>query len=180
MTDATGAGMHAADSPAKVETFSFPKFILAPYVATPPDVVRRMLALAQLGAGDFVYDIGCGDGRVIIEAARLHQASGVGIDIEPYWIEQSKQNAASAGVSERVRFELRDGMSADLSEATVIFMYLVHWSTQKLAQLILANARPGTRIVSHSFPIEAWVPEQIDSFIDAGGSPRTLYLWRLA
>lgn len=159
--------------------YSPPLHILAPYVPTPLDVVARLLELAQVTAGDVVHDLGCGDGRVVIEAARQHQASGVGVDTERYWIEQATQNAAAAGVSHLVLFQLQDALTADLSSATVIVLYLLHWSTQRLAPLIAARARAGTRVVSHGFPIDSWVPEKVESFTDSSGTPRTLYLWRL-
>lgn len=153
--------------------------ILAPYMATPQDVVERMLLLAAVGADDHVLDLGCGDGRVAISAARLHGATGSGIDIEPYWIEQSRHNAALAGVASHVDFSAQDATQCDLSRASVVFLYLVHWSMQMMAPRLRSQLRPGARIVSLSFPIDGWKPTEVDRFVDAGGVERTLYLWVL-
>lgn len=148
-------------------------------MATPQDVVERMLRLAAVGADDHVLDLGCGDGRVAISAARLHGATGSGIDIEPYWIEESRRNAEAAGVSPRVAFSAEDATQCDLSRASVVFLYLVHWSMQLMAPRLRAELRAGARIVSLSFPIDGWKPSQVDRFVDAGGVERTLYLWVL-
>jgi ribosomal protein L11 methylase PrmA len=154
-----------------------PLHILAPYVPTPPDVVLRMLDLAQVQSSDVVFDLGSGDGRLVIAAAKMAGARGVGVDIEPYWVEQASANARAAGVSHLARFEHQDALSADLTAATVVFLYLVHWSTQLLATRILAQVADGTRVVSHGFPIDCISSVRIDSFIDASGQARSLYLW---
>ena len=149
--------------------------VLAPYMATPPEVVERMLRLAAVGADDLVYDLGCGDGRILIAAA-CAGASGVGVDIESHWVELSRLNANAAGVAERVRFEQADALSLDLRQATVVVLYLVHWSVQRVLARVRSQCAPGTRVVSHSFPIELdgarseWV-------IDAEGQRRQIHLW---
>lgn len=153
-----------------------PLHILAPYVATPHEVVERMIRLAAVEPGDVVYDLGCGDGRVVIAAAQ-RGATGVGIDIEPYWVEQSRSSAAAAGVSHLTRFEHGDAVVMDLSPASVVFLYLVHWSTQLVAQKLFNGVRPGTRVVSHSFPIAALAPSAIETMTDAEGITRTIGLW---
>jgi SAM-dependent methyltransferase len=150
-------------------------YILAPYVPTPPDVVERMLRLADVGPSDVVFDLGCGDGRVVIAAAGSTGAHGVGVDIEPYWVELARANATAAGVSHLTRFDQQDALAVDLTPATVVFLYLVHWSTQMLAARILAQVADGTRIVSHSFPI-AGLGARTDTFIDASGTQRSLHL----
>lgn len=154
-----------------------PRYILAPYVPTPPDVVERMLDLAQVANEDLVYDLGCGDGRIPIAAAQRCGARGYGVDIEPYWVAQACANAKQAGVADRVCFELRDALAIDLSPATVLMLYLVEWSTAKLQPLIVSAARVGTRIVSHSFNMPGWAPTHVDKFVDVGGTARKLYLW---
>ena len=156
------------------------RYILAPYVATPHDVVERLLHLADVRADDRVFDLGCGDGRVVIAAAKNFGASGVGIDIEPWWIEQANQNARDAGVEERVRFEAADALYFDVSNASVVFVYLVHWSMQKIAPLLRTQLAPGTRVVSLSFPIDDWQPTRSERFVDAEGSERVLHLWVVA
>jgi cyclopropane fatty-acyl-phospholipid synthase-like methyltransferase len=156
-----------------------PRYILAPFVPTPEDVVERMLQLAEVTSRDLVYDLGCGDGRIIITAATKYGARGVGVDIEPYWVAESRSSAKQAGVDHLVRFSLEDAMTVDLSAATVVMLYLVHWSTSKLQPIIKRQVKPGTRIVSHSFAMDDWTPEKTETFTDASGSVRRLYLWTL-
>jgi tRNA G37 N-methylase Trm5 len=150
---------------------------LAPYVASPPDVVDRMLTLAKVGPGDVVYDLGCGDGRIVIAAAQKFGARGVGVDIDPRLINLAEANAKAAGVSSRVKFLLEDAMKVDVSDATVVTLYLLSASNVKLRPLLTKQLRRGTRIVSHSFAIGDWEPDVVDSFRDAAGTARTLYLW---
>lgn len=157
--------------------FRPPRHILAPYVATPEDVVDRMLRLAGTSARDIVYDLGCGDGRVLIRAAALFGARGVGVDVEPYWVEQSRLNASAAGVSPLVRFEPGDALDVDLSPASVVFLYLVPWSTQLVADRVFRSSRPGTRVVSHSFPVEGRPAAATETFLDGEGVSRRIGLW---
>lgn len=152
--------------------------VLAPYVPTPQDVVERMLALAGVGANDVVYDLGCGDGRLVITAARKYGARGVGVDIEPERIAESRANAKAAGVESLVTFHLQDAMTVDVSEATVVTLYLLSSSNLKLRPLLTKQLRPGARIVSHAFSMGDWKPEKVETFTDANGSTRTLFLWR--
>lgn len=150
---------------------------LAPFVPTPPDVVDRMLTLARVGPDDVVYDLGCGDGRIVIAAAQKFGARGVGVDIDPRLIVQAEANAKAAGVQNRVRFLIEDAMKVDVSDATVVTLYLLSASNVKLRPLLTKQLRRGARIVSHSFAIGDWEPEVVDTFRDAAGTSRTLYLW---
>lgn len=152
------------------------RYILAPYLATPPEVVARMVELADVRATDCVYDLGCGDGRLLIEAARARGAAGLGVDIEPYWIEQSRLNASQAGVSDLARFELQDALEVDFAPATVVFLYLVQWSTQRVLERLLRYCAPGTRIVSHSFGFDTVLESITEVFVDQAGNPRSLHL----
>ena len=156
-----------------------PLYILAPYVPTPQDVVERMLELAQVNNKDVVYDLGCGDGRIVITAASKYGARGVGVDIEPYWKSESQANAKHAGVEDLVTFTAGDALTIDLSQATVVTLYLVEWSTAKLQPIIRNQVKPGTRIVSHSFGTEmdGWTPDKTEEFIDASGAKRNVHLW---
>ncbi len=154
-----------------------PRYILAPYLATPEDVVSRMLELAKVGPEDVVLDLGCGDGRVVIAAARDCGARGLGVDIEPYWIEQSRANAAAAGVEDRVHFSHGDALETDLGAATVVFLYLVEWSTRLIAEELRKRCAPGTRVLSHSFAIEAQEGTRTETLVDTSGARRTLHLW---
>jgi SAM-dependent methyltransferase len=154
-----------------------PLYILAPFVPTPPDVVDRMLQLGEVTSQDSVYDLGCGDGRIIIAAAKKCGARGVGLDIEPYRVAESQSNAQAAGVEQLVTFKHQDAMTVDLSEATVVMIYLVHWSTEKLLPIIAKAARAGTRVISHNFGMADWTPIRTEEFRDKGGETHTLYLW---
>jgi SAM-dependent methyltransferase len=154
-----------------------PRYILAPYVPTPPEVVERMIDLAGVQPDDRVYDLGCGDGRLAIAASEIRGARSLGVDVEPYWVERSQLNASAAGVAHLAKFEQGDATSLDLRPATVIFMYLVDWSTQLLARSILQQCAPGTRVVSHSFPFEMGLATRSESFADSEGQPRRIHLW---
>ena len=152
---------------------------LAPYVPTPPEVVDRMLALARVGPNDVVYDLGCGDGRIVIAAARKYGARGVGVDIDPVRINESIANARKAGVEKLVTFKVQDAMQTDVSDATVVTLYLLSFANVQLRPILEKQLQPGARIVSHNFGMGNWEPDQVDSFTDSNGGTRTLYLWRV-
>ncbi|OFW03913.1 MAG: hypothetical protein A3I61_07695 [Acidobacteria bacterium RIFCSPLOWO2_02_FULL_68_18] len=149
----------------------------APFVPTPPDVVDRMLVLAGVRATDVVYDLGCGDGRIVIAAARTWGARGVGVDLDPARIEEARQNARRAGVEHLVTFRVEDARDTDVSRATVVTLYLVAALNAQLRPRLAAQLRPGARIVSHNFPIGDWEPDRVEVFRSADGQARTLYLW---
>ena len=152
---------------------------LAPYVPTPDDVVARMLALAGVTKDDVVYDLGSGDGRIPIAAAKLHGARGVGIEIDPKRIEEARANAKAAGVEHLVEFRRQDVMTADVSQATVVTLYLLTSSNVKLRPMLTRQLKPGSRIVSHAFSMgPAWPPDRIDRFSTERGDEITLYLWK--
>jgi SAM-dependent methyltransferase len=129
---------------------------LAPYVQTPPAVVDRMLELADVAPGDRVFDLGCGDGRIVIRAAERFGAGGVGIDIVPERIAEAREAARRAGVENLVEFRLQDVLSADFSAATVVFLYLIPESNALLRPLLEQRLSPGTRVISHAYPIPGW------------------------
>ena len=151
---------------------------LAPYVPTPQDVVDRMLKLAEVGPNDVVYDLGCGDGRIVITAAKEYGARGVGVDLDPQRIKESEANAKQAGVQDRVTFKLQDASTVDVSDATVVTLYLLSASNLKLRPMLTRQLEPGARIVSHAFSMGDWEPVKTDSFQDSQGMQRTLYLWK--
>ena len=155
------------------------RHIRAPYLPTPPDVVERMVGFADVQATDTVYDLGCGDGRVVIAAASMRGATGVGVDLAAERIEEARRNASIAGVADRVRFEQCDLFEVDLAPATVVFLYLLRSSMSLIAAHLLRQVRPGTRIVSHTFPIEFMAPTAVDSFVDAERIPRVIHLWTI-
>jgi SAM-dependent methyltransferase len=150
---------------------------LAPYVPSPQEVVLRMLQLAKVTKDDLVYDLGCGDGRIVIAAAKVYGARGVGVDIDPQRIAEANANARLAGVQHLVEFRLQDAMATDVSPATVVTTYLLSASNLKLRPMLTKALKPGSRIVAHAFSFGDWTPEKVDTFTDSAGSQRTLYLW---
>ena len=151
---------------------------LAPYVPTPQEVVERMLTLAGVSKRDVVFDLGCGDGRIPITAARRYGARGVGVDIDPQRIAEANANAKAAGVEHLVTFKLQDAMTTDVSGASVVTLYLLSASNLKLRPILTRQLKPGARIVTHSFGMGDWTPEKADSFTDAEGRSRMLFLYR--
>lgn len=148
----------------------------APYVVTPFAVVDEMLRLARVGPSDIVYDLGCGDGRIVIAAAERHGARGVGIDIDPRRIEEANEGARQAGVADRVRFAVQDLFQTDFSSATVVTLYLFPELNAKLRPKLLADLRPGARIVSHQFGIPGWAPQD-GAQIRVGDAVHEVFLW---
>ena len=148
----------------------------APYVSTPQDVVREMLALAKVGPQDVLYDLGCGDGRIVLAAAVEHGARGVGIDIDPARIAEADAGARRAGVSDRVRFAVQDLFQTDFSPATVVSVYLYPELNARLKPKFLSELKPGSRVVSHEFGIGDWAP--VDGrTIEANGRRHQVWLY---
>jgi SAM-dependent methyltransferase len=148
------------------------------FVPTPQPVVDRMLELAEVKPGDVVYDLGCGDGRIVVTAARRHGVRAVGFEIDPVRVADARANARSYGVDHLVTIRQQDLFKADLHEATVITMYLLpNLNVRLMPQL--ARLRPGTRIVSHSFPMKGARPKAVETvpFTPGGSAGATVYLW---
>lgn len=157
-----------------------PQQSLAPFHASPEDVVDRMLALAKVTKDDVVLDLGCGDGRIPIRAAQKYGARAIGVDIDPRLIELSKANAKKAGVENLVEFRVEDALTTDVSKATVVTLFLLPSSNAKLRPMLTSRLKPGARIVSHAFSMGTdWPADQIDHFTSANGDEVTLYLWRI-
>lgn len=150
----------------------------APFVATPPDVVDRMLALAGVTKDDVVYDLGCGDGRIVIAAALKFGARGVGIDIDPLRVAEAQRNAAVAKVEHLVTFRVEDALATDVSGASVVTLYLLASQNVALRPALMRQLRPGARVVSHNFAMGDWEPNVVDTFTSVDGQTRTLYLWK--
>ena len=144
----------------------------APYVVTDYEVVDAMLALAGVRPEDFVVDLGSGDGRILIAAARSHGARGLGVDIDPARIREATVNAAAAGVGHRVRFVRQDLFQTPLADADVVTLYLTPEVNLRLRPRILAEMRPGARLVSHDFDMGDWRPDQRQRIGTA-----TIFLW---
>ena len=142
------------------------------YVPTPHDVVERMLQMAKVGPGDVLYDLGSGDGRIPIAAAKKFGIRAIGIDIDPQRIREANANAKRAGVAKLVSFRQEDLFKADFRNASVVTLYLLPELNEKLRPRLWAELKPGTRIVSHQFDMGDWKPQQK---IDLNG--RTIYFW---
>src|SRR5204863_804524 len=142
------------------------------FVPTPQEVVDKMLELGKVGSGDVLYDLGSGDGRIPVTAAKRFGIRAVGIDIDPERIAEANENAKKNGVTERVQFRQENLFEAKFSEATVVTLYLLPDLNVKLRPRLLAELRPGTRIVSHQFDMGTWQP---DRRVELSG--RTIYLW---
>jgi SAM-dependent methyltransferase len=148
-----------------------------PYEPSPPEVVRAMLELAGVTRNDVVYDLGSGDGRIVIAAARDFGARGVGIDIDPERIAEANENAKRANVTDRVKFIQGDLFESDFSAATVITLFLWPHINMKLRPQLL-KLKPGTRIVSHAHDLGDWKPDRsVRIRVSETGRERTLYLW---
>src|SRR6266404_2646771 len=154
-----------------------------PYVPTTEEAVEAMLQLAHVKETDIVYDLGCGDGRIVIAAAKKFGAHGVGIDINPLRINEAKKKAQKAGVENLVRFEENDLFKADIHEATVVTLFLLSSINLKLRPKLLADLKPGTRVVSNTFDMGDWKPEKEqtlsgdDPSFDDYGLSRRFFLW---
>lgn len=149
----------------------------APYVATSQRIVTRMLEVADVSSDDVVYDLGSGDGRIPITAAKLFGARGVGIEIDPELVAKSRANARAAGVAEYVEFKQKDMFKTDLSDATVVALYLWPEINVKLRPMLLEQLDPGDRIVSHDFRMGEWTPDRtVNAGKDKTGTA-TIYLW---
>jgi SAM-dependent methyltransferase len=144
------------------------------FVPTPQQVVDEMLKLAGVKPGDIVYDLGCGDGRTVITAAKTYGVKAVGIDINPERIKESMDNAKQAGVTDKVSFRNEDLFEADIHEATVVTLYLLGPLNLKLRPKLWHDLKPGTRVVSHAFDMGDWKPEKE---IEVDG--RRVFLWRV-
>ena len=151
------------------------------YVPTTNEAVEAMLKLADVTSSDTVFDLGCGDGRIVIAAVKLRGARGVGIDIDPVRVSESRANAKKAGVEKRVRFEENDVFEADIHEATVVTLFLLPELNLKLLPKLLRDLKPGTRIVSNTFDMGDWqaAKEVTVGDPDETGHPfsHRLYLW---
>jgi SAM-dependent methyltransferase len=145
------------------------------YVPTTMEIVERMLDVANVSPLDVVYDLGCGDGRIVIAAAKKYGARGVGVDLDPARIREARANAKKAGVEQLVRFEVGDMFKTDLTAATVVTLYLLPELNRRLKPKLFAELRPGARVVSHDWDMgRDWPP---DRYVRLGGDG--IYLWTM-
>ena len=169
-------------SVAAAQTKQPPRELDVPYLPTTEAAVQDMLKLAGVKSSDVVYDLGCGDGRIVIAAAKDFGARGVGIDLNPERIQEAKANAKKAGVEDRVRFVEGDLFTADIHEATVVTLFLLTTVNQRLRPKLLADLQPGTRVVSNTFDMGDWKPEKeatVEGTNDGAYFSRKLYLWTI-
>jgi SAM-dependent methyltransferase len=166
LTDKAAVAQTAAEPAVKLDV---------PYVPTPQPVVNKMLDLAKVGKGDVVYDLGCGDGRVVITAAKERGARGVGIDLNPQRIAEAKANAEKAGVSDKVKFIQGDLFKAKFGDATVVTLYLLPSVNQELRPQLWKQLKVGTRVVSHDFDMgPEWPPQKVEKV-----EGKTIYYWTI-
>jgi hypothetical protein len=153
---------------------------LAPFVATPMEVVDKMLDMAEVKASDVLFDLGCGDGRIVITAARRFGCRGVGIDIDPQRIRESRQGAKQAGVQKLVEFREADAMKVDITRATVVSLYLLPESNALLRPKFESELKPGTNVVSHNYRIPGWEAKEVrvDTVADMEGKEHSIFLYR--
>jgi SAM-dependent methyltransferase len=134
-----------------------------PFVRSTPEVIDRMLETARVKSGDVVYDIGSGDGAIIIRAAKKYGVRGVGIEIDPELVARARQNAVREKVEHLVEFRAQDAFTVDVSPATVVTLYMLPEFNAKLRPMLDRQLRPGSRVVSHDYPIEGWIPDRVDT-----------------
>jgi SAM-dependent methyltransferase len=148
-----------------------------PYVPTDEKIVAEMLKVAKVGKNDVLYDLGCGDGRIVITAAKKFGARGVGVDIDPVRVAEAKENAAKAGVTDKVKFVEQDLFETDIKEASVVTLYLLPDVNLRLRPKLLADLKPGTRVVSHNYDMGDWKPLKTIPIKLADGTDHTVYFW---
>ena len=152
---------------------------IVPYVPTPYEVVEKMLEMAQVKKGDVVYDLGSGDGRIVIAAVKKYGVRAVGFEINPERVKLSRELIKKEGLTKLAEIRDQDIMTVDLSGATVLTMYLLPEVNLQLRPNIQKQMKPGSRIVSHDFDMGDWKPERTEKIKDSSGWDHTLYLWRL-
>ena len=152
---------------------------IVPYVPTPQEVVDRMLELAQVKKGDVVYDLGSGDGRIVVTAAKKYGVKAIGFEIDPQRIKESHENIKKAGVENLVEIRQQDIRTVDLSAANVLTMYLLPEVNLMIRPNIWKQMKPGSRIVSHDFDMAEWKPLKTEYIKDGSSWDHTLYLWQI-
>ncbi len=152
---------------------------LAPYDPTPHEVVDRMLALAGIQAGDLLYDLGSGDGRVLIAAAKKYRIKAVGFEVDPGLVKLAHENIKQENLEQLVEVRHQDFMTADLSSASIVTLYLSHDGNQAIKPVLLRQLQPGARVVSSTFDMGPWPPKITEAYRDGVGDVHTLYYWEI-
>ena len=155
-----------------------------PFVPSPMYMVQKMIEVAEIKKGDILYDMGSGDGRIVIEAAKKYGIRGVGIDLNPELVAKARENALNEGVANLVEFRAQDGLTVDISEATVVTLYMFKWFNNALRPK-LQKLKTGSRVIAHDFDIDDWKPTRVEYVTrpPEDGSDyaesRTLYIWKV-
>jgi SAM-dependent methyltransferase len=152
---------------------------VAPFDPAPQEVVQRMLTLAGVKKGDVVYDLGSGDGRILIAAAKKYGVRGVGFEIDPGLVKLARENARREGVEKLVEIREQDFLTADLSPASVVTLYLSYDGNLAVRPQLLQQLKPGARVVSYVFDMGDWQPKIAETYRDGAGDSHPLYLWRI-
>ena len=156
-----------------------------PFIPTPIEVIDRMLDLAEVTKGDVVYDLGSGDGRIVIRAAKKFGVRAVGIEMDSWLLDKARKAAKAEGVSHLVEFRSEDALKADISRATVVTLYMLPWFNEAMKPNFKTMLKPGARIVAHDFGIEGWAPDKTEKLpgfeLKAEGHKHqhVIYLWRM-
>jgi precorrin-6B methylase 2 len=150
---------------------------LAPFYPTPMIVVDKMLEMAAIESDDVVYDLGCGDGRIVIAAADRFGARGVGVEYDPDVAQRAIDNVRNSGLEDQVEIIVGDAMKVDVKAATVVTLYLLPESNLKLKPILEASLAPGSRVISHDWDMEGWTATSVERMTDGSGRVHTLYLW---
>ena len=171
---ASGTNAGGADYPEEI-----------PFVSTPVEVIDKMLELAEVKSGDVLYDFGSGDGRIVIRAAQKYGIHAVGIEMDQLLLDQARRDAKSAGVTRLVTIRSEDALKANISDATVVTLYMLPWFNEAMKPSFEKQLKPGSRIVAHDFGIEGWLPDKTMKLpgyeLKPGGykHQHTIYLWRV-
>jgi ribosomal protein L11 methylase PrmA len=152
---------------------------LAPFDPTPQEVVERMLKLAELKSGDVLYDLGAGDGRLVIAAAKKYGVKAVGIEIDPGLVKLARENVRKQGLERLVEIRQQDFLSARLSPASVVTMYLSYDGNLAVRPELMRQLKAGARVISYTFDMGDWQPKIAETYRDAGGDTHMLYLWEI-
>jgi SAM-dependent methyltransferase len=163
--------------PAEARGYGSP--YVAPFLPTPQEVVDRMLELAGVNQRDLVYDLGSGEGRVVITAVRRYGAKAVGFEIDPPLVTHSRRKIREAGLEDRAEIREQDIRTVDLSPASVVALYLYPEANLALKAALMRQLKPGSRVVSHYFGMGDWKPHRIEQMTDSAGFLRSIYLWRM-
>jgi len=156
-----------------------------PFVPTPMEVIDRMLEFAEVKKGDVVYDLGSGDGQIVIRAAQKYRVRAIGIEMDSLLLAKARKDAKAAGVSHLVEFRAEDALKVDLSKATVVTLYILPWFNEAMKPSFKKYLKPGARIVAHDFGIEGWQPDKTEKLSEpekkTGGLVHyhTIHLWRI-